>query len=137
MPDPDRPGWCGAQSDMSRNSSGHGHSKRTKDTEVDIAALVREIKEIHEHFLTWTQDNVFVPWFLQAFLVADAEMAARSVTGVSHDKGVDGVYIDESIGLVFILQGKFHQGSKPPLESRSDVIAFAQLARKLRGAKHE
>jgi len=57
------------------------------------------------------------------------------VTGVSHDKGCDGVYIDESLGKVFVMQGKFHQGQKPPAEPRSDVVAFAQLARRLTGPK--
>jgi hypothetical protein len=104
---------------------------------IDIATLIREVREVHEQYPTWTQDNAFVHWFLQAFLVSDPEMAARSVTGVSHDKGVDGVYIDESLGQVFVLQGKFRQGPKPPLESRPDVISFAQLARKLTGPKHE
>jgi hypothetical protein len=104
---------------------------------VDISTLVREIREIHEHYPIWTQDNAFVHWFLQAFLVSDPEIAARSVTGVSHDKGVDGVYIDESLGQVSVLQGKLRQGPKPPLEVRSDVIAFSQLARKLTGSKQE
>lgn len=104
---------------------------------IDIATLLREIREVHERYPAWTQDNAFVQWFLQAFLVSDPEMAARSVTGVSHDKGVDGVYIDESLGLVFVLQGKLRQGLKPPLESRPDVISFAQLARKLTGPKPE
>ncbi len=102
---------------------------------VDIGTLIREIRELHEQNPTWTLDNAFVHWFLQAFLVSDPETAARSVTGVSHDKGCDGVYIDESLGKVFVLQGKFHQGQKPPAEHRSDVVAFAQLARKLTGSK--
>jgi hypothetical protein len=104
---------------------------------VDIGTLIREVNEVYEQFPTWTLDNAFVHWFLQAFLVSDAETAARSVTGVSHDKGCDGVYIDESLGKVFVLQGKFHQGQKPPAEPRSDVIAFAQLARKISGPKAE
>lgn len=102
---------------------------------VDISTLVREISEVHEQYPTWTLDNAFVHWFLQAFLVPDPETAARSVTGVSHDKGCDGLYIDESFGKVFVLQGKFHQGQNPPAEPRSDVIAFAQLARKMTGPK--
>jgi hypothetical protein len=102
---------------------------------VDISTLIREIGELHEHYPTWTLDNALVHWFLQAFLVSDAETAAHSVTGVSHDKGCDAVYIDESFGKVFVLQGKFHQGQKPPAEPRSDVIAFAQLARKMTGPK--
>lgn len=68
---------------------------------VDIGTLVREVSEVHEQFPTWTLDNAFVHWFLQAFLVPDPETAARSVTGVSHDKGCDGVYIDESLGQGF------------------------------------
>ena len=104
---------------------------------VDIGTLMREIREVHDQFPTWTLDNAFVHWFLQAFLVPDPETAARSVTGISHDKGCDGVYIDESLGKVFVLQGKLHQGDRPPAESRSDVIAFAQVARKLTGSKGE
>lgn len=104
---------------------------------IDIATLLREVREVHERYPAWTQDNAFVQWFLQAFLVSDPEIAARSVTGVSHDKGVDGVYIDESLGQVFVLQGKLRQGPKLALESRPDIISFAQLARKLTGPKRE
>jgi hypothetical protein len=102
---------------------------------VDIGTLSREVNEVHEAFPAWTRDNAFVQWFLQAFLVADVNDASRCVTGVSHDKGVDAIHIDDVTGQVFILQGKFHEGSKPALESRSDVMAFAQIARKLSGPK--
>ena len=74
---------------------------------VDIPTLIREVNEVHEHFPTWTLDNAFVHWFLQAFLVPDAETAARSVTGVSHDKGCDGVYIDESLNPAVLDQGGY------------------------------
>jgi hypothetical protein len=99
---------------------------------VDIGTLIREVYEVYEQFPTWTLDNAFVHWFVQAFLVSDAETAARSVTGVSDDKGCDGVYIDESLGKVFVLQGKFHQGQKPPAEPRSDVIPAAAVPTRLR-----
>lgn len=98
---------------------------------VDISVLTREVEEVHEHDPRWTLDNAFVHWFLQAFLVSDSEVAAKCVTGVSHDKGVDAVYIDDAVSKVFVLQGKFHQGAKAPFESRSDVISFAGLARSI------
>lgn len=104
---------------------------------VDIDTLTREVKEIHEDFPKWTLDNAFIHWFLNAFLVADSELAARSVTGVSHDKGVDAVYLDEDSEKAFILQGKFHQGVRAPHEKRSDVLSFAQLARVLTGSQKE
>ena len=79
---------------------------------VDIATLVREVKEVHDANPKWTLDNAFVHWFLQAFLVPDSDIAAKSVTGVSHDKGVDAVYIDEAVSKVFVLQGKFSPRSQ-------------------------
>jgi hypothetical protein len=102
---------------------------------IDIGTLVSEVREIHEQFPGWTLDNAFVHWFLQAFLVADLEIASRSVTGVSHDKGIDGIYLDESSKQAFLVQGKLHKGSEPKNESRNNVIGFASLAKKISGSK--
>jgi len=104
---------------------------------VDIGTLKREVAELHEALPHWTLDNAFVHWFVRAFLVADAELAARAVTGVSHDKGVDGVYIDDNSSKAFILQGKFHQGEKAPQETRGEVLSFARIARQVTGSKSE
>lgn len=104
---------------------------------IDIKMLVREVSEIHDHYPSWTLDNAFIHWFLSAFLVPDLDAAAKCVTGVSHDKGCDGILIDDALEKVFVLQGKFHKGAKPPTEARSDVLAFAQVSRKLTGSKKE
>jgi hypothetical protein len=104
---------------------------------VDIGTLVHEVREVHDANPSWTLDNAFVQWFLQAFLVPDPIIASRAVTGVSHDKGVDGIYVDDSVSKVFVLQGKFHQGPKPPTEPRSAVVSFAQLAKTILGPRVE
>ena len=104
---------------------------------IDISTLVHEVREIHERFPTWTLDNAFIHWFLYAFLVPDLEIAARSVTGVAHDKGCDGIYIDDNAGKVFILQGKLHRSAKPPQEPRTEIISFSTLARTLTGPSAE
>lgn len=104
---------------------------------VDIANLVKEVRAVHEQNPAWTLDNAFVHWFLQAFLVPDAESAAKAVTGVSHDKGVDAIFIDDDVKKVFILQGKFHQSLNAPLESRSDILAFTQLASSVVGTQSD
>lgn len=96
-----------------------------------MATLMSELKEVRERFPNWTTDNLFVHWFLQAFLLADGDLAAQSVTGVSHDKGIDGIYLDESLRRVFLVQGKLHQAPKPPSEGRANVLNFANIARKL------
>src|SRR5258708_36138105 len=98
---------------------------------VDMSTLIGEVKEIHDRFPNGTPDNAFVHWFLQAFLLTDTELAANAVTGVSHDKGIDGIYLDESLRRAFLIQGKLHKGSKPPSEPRNQVLGFASLARKL------
>jgi len=104
---------------------------------VDIHTLRAEVREIQENHPAWTLDNAFVHWFLKAFLVSEDEIAARAVTGVSHDKGVDAVFIDDNGGKVFVLQGKCHLGDTPPSEKRSDVLAFAQLARTLTATERD
>lgn len=104
---------------------------------VDIYTLKKELQEIQERWPAWTLDNAFVHWFLRAFLVADDEIAARAVTGVSHDKGNDAVLIDEDTSKVFLLQGKCHLGDKPPHEARADVLEFARLAKVVCGSDAE
>ena len=88
---------------------------------VDISTLRSEIRGVQEHHPAWTLDNAFVHWFLRAFLVADDEVAAKAVTGVSHDKGVDAVFIDDDAGKVFVLQGKCHLGATAPNEARDTL----------------
>ncbi len=97
-------------------------------SKADIQTLKQELREVQESHPAWTLDNAFVHWFLRAFLVADDELAARAVTGVSHDKGIDGVLIDDDSRKVFMLQGKCHLGTNPPSESRADILDFARLA---------
>jgi hypothetical protein len=95
---------------------------------IDIYTLKRELDEIRESFPTWTTDNAFVHWFLRAFLVSQDEAVAKAVTGVSHDKGVDAVFIDEQAEKVFIVQGKCHLRDSAPSENRAEVMSFARLA---------
>jgi len=104
---------------------------------IDIHTLKQELLEIQESHPAWTMDNAFVHWFLRAFLVPDDELAARAVTGVSHDKGIDGILIDTATSKVFLLQGKCHLGDRAPNESRNDVLGFARLASVLRGGGAE
>ena len=75
---------------------------------VDINTLKQELREVQDLHPMWALDNAFVHWFLRAFLVADDELAARAVTGVSNDKGIDAILIDDETNKIFILQGKCH-----------------------------
>jgi hypothetical protein len=100
-------------------------------TSVTIETLEKEVQEVRDDFPRWTADNAFVHWFINAFLISDSTKAASTITGVTHDKGVDAVYIDDDLGKVFVVQGKFHTTAYAPVESRSSILEFADHARRL------
>ena len=104
-------------------------------TTIDISTLKSEVNEVLRKRPDFLPDNAFVLWFLQAFLVDDEKTAAESITGGSGDKGADAIYVDHPNRKVFIIQGKYHASAKPPIEGRSDLIAFAGLAVALHGPK--
>jgi len=96
-----------------------------------FSQLKKEIIEIIDRNPFIAEDNAFVVWFLRAFIVDYEETAIQSLKGGSRDKGVDALYIDHDTRTVYLIQGKYHQGSKIPSEKRSDVIALADLGRAL------
>ena len=93
--------------------------------------LKKEVKEIRDRHPAISIDNAFVSWFLRAFITDNEESAIKALTGGAKDKGVDAIYTDHNSRIVFIVQGKYHQGPKPPSENRSDVIALGDLGRVL------
>ncbi|MEX2235807.1 MAG: AIPR family protein [Cyclobacteriaceae bacterium] len=104
-----------------------------KDFFNDLKKDVLEIKDRHPHL---SLDNAFVAWFLRAFVTVTEDDAVSSIKGGAKDKSTDGVYIDNTARLVFIIQGKYHQQSEP-LTGRSDVLALADLGRAMMLEKKE
>lgn len=94
----------------------------------ELRQEVLEIKDRHPHL---SLDGAYVAWFLRAFIVDDEDQAIDALKGASRDKGVDAVYLDHESRIAFVIQGKYRQGSKPPSEKRSDVIALADTGRSL------
>ncbi len=88
-----------------------------------------------QRFPALTPDAQFVLWFLRAYLVDDEEIAAKALAGVSNDKGVDAVLLDETGRSVFIAQGKLRKDVGKKLEGRTDITSFADLGRVLWGDK--
>lgn len=100
----------------------------------DLKDLQRELAELGQRRHALKSDELFVVWFLLA-AVSDAEDdAVRSLTGLSGEKGLDALLIDDSARAVFIVQGKYHTPIGKGHEPRSDVMAFADLPGYLCGA---
>lgn len=71
--------------------------------------LKRELDSFRENFPQLSNDELFVLWFLRAFVTEDEKAAVDSLIGVSGDKGVDAIYIDDKARDVFIIQGKYRE----------------------------
>ncbi len=97
----------------------------------ELAALRGEIDELKDSHPALSEPDLFVLWFVRADLTEDLGAAEGSLTGVSKDKGIDAVYVDENLHKVFIVQGKYRQAGGA--EKTSDVRAFANLASDLLG----
>jgi hypothetical protein len=75
-------------------------------------------------------DSAFVFWFLQAFVSDSEKESLDAVTGVSGDKNMDAILLDEKggqTGQAHIIQGKFRE-SLSHNEKRNDVLSFAHLS---------
>lgn len=90
--------------------------------------LRRELSEYHERYPKLGDDELFVVWFLRAFVTENDDEAVRALCGGPRDKNVDAVLIDEPARMVFVVQGKYRQKLGAKAEHRGDVIGFAQLA---------
>ena len=99
--------------------------RSTPLTEKD---LKRVIDDLHEMFHVLHDDELFVAWFLRAFVTEDESAAVDALTGEAGDKSNDAVFVNDESKTVFLVQGRYHQPLDSKNESRSDVVAFAQLA---------
>lgn len=99
-----------------------------KTASLTEADLRREIGDFRERYGKLGDDELFVLWFLRAFVTDDEPQAVKALCGGGRDKGVDAVFIDDSTRIVFVVQGKYRQKVGQKAEHRSDVTSFAQLA---------
>jgi hypothetical protein len=90
--------------------------------------LKTEIKEFRTRCPALKNEDLFLVWFLRAYVTEDIDSAAKSITNGSKDKGVDAVFIDDTARCVFILQAKYHHKQVGANESAPDVRGFAQLS---------
>src|SRR2546427_11204834 len=92
-----------------------------------------QLNELRHSFPRLKDDDLFLVWFLRAFITESEDEAIKSLTGISGDKSVDAVFIDEPARIVFIVQSKYRQKFNDKAESRQDVMEFARLAGLLYG----
>jgi hypothetical protein len=91
------------------------------------------IRELGDRYRQCGADDLFVLWFLRAYVTDRDELAAEAITGASRDKGIDALLIDDAAQSIFIVQGKYREKLGGKAEKRADVLAFGELASILHG----
>ena len=99
-----------------------------KNLGVTYEHLKSEIEELGRKYHKFPDEDLFVLWFLRAYITDNLEIAANAITNGPNDKGLDAVLIDDPARTIFFVQGKFRQGLSKKNETRSDVKSFAELA---------
>src|SRR4030067_3218823 len=98
---------------------------------MKVKVLIKEIKDkieqIRKTYPKLKDDSAFVLWFLRAYLADSEETARKSLTGITGDKGVDAILIDERAKQVNLVQGKFHLSLGENSEKRNDIIGLTDL----------
>lgn len=97
------------------------------DPPLSIDDLNSTLDEIGERYSKLKIDDLFVLWFLRAFITENEETAAKAVSGGARDKGIDALLIDDDFKTVFIVQGKYHGTIGTKSEKRADVVSFADV----------
>ena len=101
------------------------------NTQLALDDLKAAVEELGERFPKLSDDDLFVVWFLRAYITESEDEAASAVTGGARDKGVDALLIDDSALTVFIVQGKYRQALSAKSEPRADVIGISEIAHRL------
>jgi hypothetical protein len=95
---------------------------------LGLADLKATIEDIQTRYSRLSQDDLFVLWFYRAYVTDNEDRAAEAVAGGSHDKGIDGLLIDDAAKAVFVVQAKYRRTLGDKLEKLSDVASFAEKA---------
>jgi hypothetical protein len=113
---------------LPRTPKGQGSMPAKTNNSIIMTQLKEQLADIGDRYPNFAQDDLFVAWFLRAYVTEDEKAAIEAVAGGSRDKGIDAIYIDHKGKAVFIVQGKYRKHFLAKLEDRKDVISFAELA---------
>src|SRR5258708_25378676 len=94
---------------------------------LTLKHLEQEVKDFRDRFPRLADDQLFVVWFLRAFVTEIETDAADSLCGGSGDKNIDAILIDDAAKLVFVVQGKYRNAPATRTKKPNHLRAFAPL----------
>lgn len=101
-----------------------------QDYQSELETAVKENMDLHPEL---KPDQSFIYWFLTAFITDDLNAALQAILGGANDKNIDAIFIDDEVKTVYVVQGKYRKNTSKS-ESRSDLMAFAQVGDLLHGS---
>lgn len=99
----------------------------------ELKQLRNELRLFRDEYPKLSDDDLFVVWFMFAFVTGDKAAAVAALTGHSSEKNIDAIHVDHRAKLVSVVQGKYRKKLLASGESRADVLDFAGLAAHLGG----
>ncbi len=99
-----------------------------KNFAITFEDLKAALRELGERFSNFREEELFIVWFLRAYVTESEERAAEAIIGGAGDKSLDAILVDDSSRAVFLVQGKNRKTLNGKPESRSDIVAFADLS---------
>src|SRR5690349_19171579 len=97
-------------------------------SELTLKDLRIELADFEERHPQLSEDDLFVAWFMRAYITDDEDAGVRAVAGGPRDKSVDGVFIDHAARTVFVVQAKYRKELEAKTEARNDLLGFAKVA---------
>jgi hypothetical protein len=76
-------------------------------TNALLKDIDKELDELSHQYPALKKEDLFLTWFLRAYVTDDIEASAKAVTNGPGDKGIDAVFIDDRSRTVFVVQGKY------------------------------
>src|SRR5438477_13219738 len=101
--------------------------------QLTLKHLEQEVKDFRDRFPKLADDQLFVVWFLRAFVTESETDSADALCGGSNDKNIDAILIDDGAKVVFVVQGKYRKSLAASTEKPNDVRSFAQRAQVIGG----
>lgn len=99
--------------------------------------LDRELSDLAARHPALERHELFVLWFVRAYVTNKDHEALEALTGFSSEKGIDALHIDDATDLVTIVQGKLRGSIMVATEKNEVVMAFARLAEDITGPESE
>lgn len=96
--------------------------------DLTLKDLKVELADFQERYPKLNEDDLFVAWFMRAYITDDEEASVRAVAGGARDKSIDGIYVDHAARTVFVIQAKYRKAVEGKTELRNDLLGFAHVA---------